>query len=148
MTQKLPDVTGQAFCSPSLSTSNSSWPIRGQYPGHMITLGQSEASIQVTWSLSQRPECSVSLDGACNTLWVSDFDLGLVEIFCKKNDWCFNGQPKKYGHLNSIRNLILKFKKSFSSAKYSCGGQWVTNHKLSPVPLCAGCGGQRGIKYT
>ena len=28
------------------------WPIRGQYPGHMITIDQSEASIQVTWSLS------------------------------------------------------------------------------------------------
>ena len=27
-------------------------PIRGQYPGHVITLDQSEASIQVAWSLS------------------------------------------------------------------------------------------------
>ena len=34
-----------------------SQPIRGQYPGHVITLHQSEASIQVMWSLStnQRP---------------------------------------------------------------------------------------------
>ena len=32
-------------------------PIRGQYPGHVITLSQSEASIQVMWSVStnQRP---------------------------------------------------------------------------------------------
>jgi len=27
------------------------WPIRGQHPGHVITLDQSEASIRVTWSL-------------------------------------------------------------------------------------------------
>ena len=37
--------------------SRSSWPIGGQYPGHVITLDQSEASFLVTWSLltHQRP---------------------------------------------------------------------------------------------
>ena len=42
----------------SVSKSNDlSRPIKSQYPGHMICIDQSEASIQVTWSVStnQRP---------------------------------------------------------------------------------------------
>ena len=37
------------------------WPITGQYSGHLIKLGQSEASIQVTWSDStnQRPVLNI-----------------------------------------------------------------------------------------
>ena len=35
-------------------------PIRGQCPGHLITLDQSEASIQVTWSPKHTPDCAIT----------------------------------------------------------------------------------------
>ena len=43
------------------------WPIRGQYPGHLTPLDQSEASTQVTWSLltnirGQYPSHVITLD--------------------------------------------------------------------------------------
>ena len=41
-----------AYIPPTLRLRGYHQPIRGQYPGHVITLSQSEASIQVTWSLS------------------------------------------------------------------------------------------------
>ena len=36
-------------------------PIRGKYSGHVITLGQSEDSIQVTWSLSTNRDQSTQM---------------------------------------------------------------------------------------
>ena len=53
-------------------------PIKGQYPGHVITLDQSEASIQVTWSLltneNTRPRHETraqnnKLISSCEHLW-------------------------------------------------------------------------------
>ena len=32
-----------------LTDSSSLWPIRGQYPGHVNSINQSEACVQVTW---------------------------------------------------------------------------------------------------
>ena len=47
-------LSGQKNIYLYLSPGSFCWwqaPIRGQYPGHVITPSQSEASIQVTWSL-------------------------------------------------------------------------------------------------
>ena len=52
-TRVLPQACVQAF-HPNPPSSDR--PIRGQYPGHMITLGQSEAGIKVMWSPLNQPE--------------------------------------------------------------------------------------------
>ena len=61
-----------------------SLPIRGQYPGHLITLSQSEASIQVTWSLRG--------GGQMNS---KSHTQGRAAIYFWAIDWCWRCRDKK-----------------------------------------------------
>ena len=58
--------------------------MRGQYPSHMITLSQSEASIQVTWSLRG--------GGQMNS---KSHTQGRVAIYFWAIDWCWRCRDKK-----------------------------------------------------
>ena len=85
------------------------WPIRGKYPGHMISLNQSEAYIQVTWLLWTN-ESSVSRPS------VSDRDFGSGVLF-----WGKIGRGKGTSSLSNDQDKGNVQDKNSSYLLLTCG---------------------------
>ena len=95
--------------SSPISQWQGSWPIRGKYPGHMITLNQSEANIQVMWLLWTN-ESSVSRPS------VSDRDFGSGVLF-----WGKIGRGKGTSSLSNDQDKGNVQDKNSSYLLLTCG---------------------------